>query len=264
MKDTAKVDVVLSTLNSENTLRQCLSAAQKVLPVNRFIIVDGGSVDGTLEIAREFGCIIHVRPDLNLGQSRLFGFQQVETEWFVQLDSDVVLHETWFEEVTKHAEQADIIETGRINYYKIPFVPTPRRGLFGQCLIKKSTVENVESLNIGEQEDEFFRGIVTGKGYVWLQLPECLADHYGPYYATPERYKNKNMKMQVSASISGQEPTWKNNGYLDGRFKGIGRLSKTTLYLIYKPLRDCVHDLLYNLKCLFYYYKGYIQGSRHK
>ena len=45
-----KIDVVLLTKNSiKPCLKECVESIFANLPVNRLIVVDGGSTDGTLE-----------------------------------------------------------------------------------------------------------------------------------------------------------------------------------------------------------------------
>ena len=49
-----RVDVVIITKNSERMLNECLKAVYENVPLNRLIVVDGYSIDRTLEIVRGF------------------------------------------------------------------------------------------------------------------------------------------------------------------------------------------------------------------
>src|SRR5689334_14430774 len=52
---TALVSIVLTTLNAEQYMRECLdSCLQQTYPHFELIVVDGGSVDGTLDILRTY------------------------------------------------------------------------------------------------------------------------------------------------------------------------------------------------------------------
>jgi len=94
------IDVVVLTKNSQRMLRECLSSIYKNVPVNRLIVVDGYSTDNTLKIVEEFrqkyGNVVVLKDRGTRGSARLKGIRQVETEWFMFVDSDVILCDRWF------------------------------------------------------------------------------------------------------------------------------------------------------------------------
>lgn len=103
-----KVDVVILTRDSDDLLRACLSSIYGNIPVNRLIAVDGHSSDLTLQILDEFkrkyGNVKVVQEDGTRGKSRERGMREVETEWFVFVDSDVVLCRDWFQKASRLIE----------------------------------------------------------------------------------------------------------------------------------------------------------------
>ena len=54
-----RCSVTIITLNEEKNLRDCL---ESVLLAAEIVIVDSGSTDRTLEIARELGCKVVTNP----------------------------------------------------------------------------------------------------------------------------------------------------------------------------------------------------------
>ncbi len=60
------VDVVIPTLNCKQNLVHCLERlrAQDYCGDTRIIVVDGGSTDGTADVALQFGCELIVRPGI--------------------------------------------------------------------------------------------------------------------------------------------------------------------------------------------------------
>src|SRR5260370_35548572 len=113
------MDVVMCTLNSERSVEACIKGVLREVAVQRFHVVDGGSTDATLEIVRRFPQVtVHVRPDLTLGQSRAFSFTLPETEWFLQIDSDVILREGWASVPAGHFGRADVLEFCSENNYE--------------------------------------------------------------------------------------------------------------------------------------------------
>jgi glycosyltransferase involved in cell wall biosynthesis len=60
------VDVVIPTLNCKSNLVRCLERlrAQDYRGDTRIVVVDGGSTDGTVDVALRFGCDLIARPGI--------------------------------------------------------------------------------------------------------------------------------------------------------------------------------------------------------
>lgn len=95
-----KVDVCISTLNSELTLEPCLKSVVKNIPYRKIFLMDGGSNDNTIKIAEKYGCEIHYCFK-GLTDSRRESFRLCETELLVNIDSDIVLPSQWFDRCMK-------------------------------------------------------------------------------------------------------------------------------------------------------------------
>jgi len=100
-KRIGEIDVVVLTKNSERQFERCLSAIYGNVPVNRLIVVDGNSTDKTLEILGKFekryGNVVLIQNIESRGYARQIGIKNVETEWFMFVDSDAILCKGWFE-----------------------------------------------------------------------------------------------------------------------------------------------------------------------
>jgi glycosyltransferase involved in cell wall biosynthesis len=86
------IDVVMLTKNSNKPwFRRVLAAIKREIPVHHFIVVDGYSTDGTVDVVREnFGNKVKViETKASLGCARYLGMRAVDTEWFAFIDSDV-------------------------------------------------------------------------------------------------------------------------------------------------------------------------------
>lgn len=91
-------DVIVLTKDSSRTLHECLAAISKQTIPSRIIIVDGGSTDTTLEIAREFtNTIIHELPrDIprvgnNCAKARNLGLAASTSKLVAFVDADVII-----------------------------------------------------------------------------------------------------------------------------------------------------------------------------
>jgi glycosyltransferase involved in cell wall biosynthesis len=100
------VDVVLITKDSERMLTECLESVYDNVPVGQLLVVDGYSKDKTLEILNQFNQKHHnVKIILDHGTratARQKGIRQVATEWFLFVDSDVVLCKDWYKKAQKY------------------------------------------------------------------------------------------------------------------------------------------------------------------
>ena len=95
-----KTDVVVLTKNSAITLEACLHGIFDAIPVSQLIVVDGGSSDATLRIARKYHAVI-IHEKGYLARARYRGALEAETQWFCFVDSDIVLHHSWYQGLKK-------------------------------------------------------------------------------------------------------------------------------------------------------------------
>jgi len=82
------VSVVIRTLNEQRYLREllvCVGSQKSDLFTIETVVIDSGSTDGTLEIAKEFGCrITHIsKADFTFGRSLNLGCKYANGEVFV-------------------------------------------------------------------------------------------------------------------------------------------------------------------------------------
>ena len=83
-----KITITLITLNSEKTLKTVLEA---VSWADEIVLVDSGSTDGTLEIARQFKAKIIYRVFEGYGSQKNFATDQASNDWILSLDDDEIL-----------------------------------------------------------------------------------------------------------------------------------------------------------------------------
>jgi len=77
-----EIDVVMLTKNSNKPwFKRVLKAIKEEVPVHHFIVVDGYSTDGTIEVVKEFfdDKLILLRTRKPLGCARYLGMKPVDT-----------------------------------------------------------------------------------------------------------------------------------------------------------------------------------------
>ncbi|HEX6977274.1 MAG TPA: glycosyltransferase family 2 protein [Patescibacteria group bacterium] len=107
-----RISAVVITLNEEKNLARCLASVADW--VSEIVVVDSGSTDSTIKIAKKFGSKIYTRKFDNYADQKNFADSKASCEWILSLDAD--------EEVTEElAREVKIsIETLDCNGFLIP------------------------------------------------------------------------------------------------------------------------------------------------
>ncbi|MDH5482961.1 MAG: glycosyltransferase family 2 protein [Candidatus Bathyarchaeota archaeon] len=193
------IDVVMLTKNSEHLLTECLQSIYENVPVKRLIVVDGFSTDGTLEIMdkfnRKYGSVKIITEKGSRAKAREKGIQEVETQWFMFADSDVILCKNWFRKAVKHINNSvgaiwglniDVIPNVKNKFFLKSLALVARecfnlRGGMHDTLLRLELVEDIE---IPEQlhayEDAYIVNWIKKKGYNVIIGDEIYCLHYRP------------------------------------------------------------------------------------
>lgn len=90
MDSNIKISLVMIVKNEEKVLARCLESVKEL--VDEMVIVDTGSKDRTIEIAKSFGAkIYHYQWQNDFGAARNFALDQATTKWRLVLDADEYL-----------------------------------------------------------------------------------------------------------------------------------------------------------------------------
>ena len=193
----SSVDVVLLTKNSQRCLKECLDSVYQNVPVHELIVIDGYSTDETLPILNNFNEQYHnvkiFYDKGNRATARQKGIGLVTTEWFIFVDSDVILCRDWYKkaqacinenvgavwgtEVWSTIETASTLKLFLLVTRKIFEV----RGGTHDTLIRTSTVRDIRiPKKLHVFEDGYIKDWIESKGFqvVACYVPFCL--HYRP------------------------------------------------------------------------------------
>lgn len=138
------ISVVLTTFNEEKNLPACLDSIKSL--VDEIVIVDGGSQDKTIEIAKQYGARILITDNpKNFHINKQKAIDLAKKDWILQLDAD----ERVSTELKKEILLAINNESNSFNGYWIP-----RKNWFlGRFLLKG-----------GQYPDYTLRLYLNGKG----------------------------------------------------------------------------------------------------
>lgn len=201
MKDT-KIDVIILTKNSfEPCLKDCLNSIYANIPVNRLLVVDGGSTDGTLDFVQKYPRIEIIDDSRgNRATARQKGIEAVKTMWHLHVDSDVILCKDWFKKAQKYMRPSigavwgvpipkdshvfNIARSMAKLYRKdviewIMHQQHLKRYLTHDTMIRTEAVEDIRiPTDLHIWEDHYIGSHVVSKNYKWIKTRDPYCIHY--------------------------------------------------------------------------------------
>ncbi len=169
-----QVSIIIPAYNSERSIGLCLDAIRSLdYPARKLevIVVDNGSRDQTISIARRHGARVLVHPRIFVSEMRNLAAQEATGEVLGFIDSDCLVSPTWLKNALRHLQEPSVAVAGcgyalgespswierhwHYQYLKPPtevnFIPA------GNMTIKKSVFEQVGGfdprLESGEDSD---------------------------------------------------------------------------------------------------------------
>jgi len=211
----AAIDVLMLTLDAASFLDRCLISLYREIPVRRLLVCDGGSKDCTIDILKKYPRVqTFIRPDIRTtGKATDFLFSQLETEWFVLIDADVELPPGWYDEMCKHKDRYDFMESsGRTlayHFYRdFPITRDANSRAYDFCFLgRKEAIKNYSCDDdyIWRMIDFYLRQQIEKSGYRYGKVPTTYRIHH-----ETERipYKSDEEKKFYKVVYRFKEPEW--------------------------------------------------------
>lgn len=194
-----QVDVVVLTKNSERVLERCLNSVFNNVPVHRLIVVDGYSTDSTIDIVKRFdekhGNVVLIEDCGTRGSARLKGIRTVETEWFMFVDSDVVLCGDWYNKAKTFIKDGVgavwgiEVWAGMTNPFILNLFLKATRRIFEvrggthDLLVSYDVIKDIDiPKDLHVFEDTFIKDWIVRKGYKLVATYDPYCIHYRPSF----------------------------------------------------------------------------------
>ncbi len=134
---TSKISVLIIAQNNEATIERTL---RSVSNFDQIVVIDGGSTDGTVNLAKKYGAKVVFHPFKSFPDQRNFSLTQAEHEWCLVVDSDEEVSPELHKElcsITKSPSSALLYRIVRTEY------------LLGQ--------ENIHGYGRSDYQERFFK-----------------------------------------------------------------------------------------------------------
>lgn len=195
------IDVVILTKDSMPTIKSTIeSLLSSDIPINKIIFVDGYSKDGTLDYIKSLNKSLDIEiilDDGNRATARQKGIESVSTDWFMFLDSDVVLPTKWFKYAIKYMRRdvgaiwGTVINFSERAYYQYRFskifyktslielfrLRGLQRGYTHDTLINLNAVRDIRIPSFLDTfEDHYIRLYIERRGFKYIPAfpPYCI------------------------------------------------------------------------------------------
>jgi glycosyltransferase involved in cell wall biosynthesis len=145
-----KADVIMWAKNGASMLPIVLKRADEVIPreiVRKKIFVDDHSTDESRKIAKDFNWIVYPNEKGGIANGINTALKNVDSEYFISLEQDLVLAKDWFEKIPKHLENPRIVSA---QGWKLPNHPILRK-------ISEFALEKANSTTLHSIDNNFFK-----------------------------------------------------------------------------------------------------------
>ena len=88
MSEKIPITVIIIAQNEEANIERCIRSCSDI---GEILLIDSGSTDQTLHIAKKLGAKVIEQPWLGFGPQKRFGVAHSSTDWFLSLDADEYL-----------------------------------------------------------------------------------------------------------------------------------------------------------------------------
>lgn len=171
------VDVIIPIIHTNELWESNLLSIFREIPVKRLLISDGGCIDDSIEILQKFPrvTVFDHKKFTSLGYCLRILMEEVQTERFIYLHSDVYLPAGWFATMWQSSEKYDWCESKHNNTFLLDIEANYEnydRSLSGGQIGKKSAFAKVLPLI----DDDF---LYRNEDIIFSELIKKMGGSYG-------------------------------------------------------------------------------------
>lgn len=180
------VDVIIPIVHTNELWEKNLISIYREIPVKRLLISDGGCIDDSIKIANKFPRvkIFDHKKYVSLGYCIRKLIEEVKTDWFIYLHSDVYLPKGWFEEMCKNKKKYDWFECRQHQTILVDYplkYPKEDRSFSGSQMGRKAAFKNILPMidddYLYRNEDMIFAELIEREGYEYGRIGKVFHYH---------------------------------------------------------------------------------------
>ena len=212
------IDVIVPTLHVTEIWEENLKSFYREIPIRTLRIGDAGMPAKAREIAERFPrvAIVDHRAYASLGYSIRRLIEDVDTEWFAYLQSDVYLPDGWFDAMSPRRGEFDWFGARMRITALVEYDYDHGRPYAGSQMGRKAAFEpalaRVDDDFVYRREDYIFEEIVRAGGFRCGKVDETFHYHQvmDRAYATDSRFRRQILGVDVRTELSPEEEvrTW--------------------------------------------------------
>lgn len=196
--------VIIPVIHTNELWEQNLISIYREIPVAELLIADGGCVDNSLEVAKKFPRvrILNHHQYKSLGYSIRLMIEEVKTEWFAYLHSDVYLPIGWFDQMKRYQGTYDWygcrMQHTLMVEYDLDYGERPYAGAqLGKRKVFEQHVSRVDDDYVYRQEDFVFSDIVKRGGGIEGRIDDVFHYHQTMHKVSPTGRKITGVRISV-------------------------------------------------------------------
>lgn len=209
------VDIVIPIIHTNELWYKNLISIYREIPVNRLLLGNGGCLDDSLDIASRFPRVeIYDHTSYKtLGYSIRKLIEQVTTEWFIYLHSDVYIPENWFNAMVSHCGKYDWFECEQQMVYLVEYENTYAKssrgfGFGGSQMGRRSAFSDmlyaIDDDYLYRNEDIIIRTLLQKHGHTWGFVDSSFHYHIAMHKQSTTGRQIEKMQFQVTTTEAEQ------------------------------------------------------------
>lgn len=261
------VDVIIPVIHTNILWEKNLLSIYREIPVNRLLIGNGGCIDDSLKIAKKFPRvkIFNHKKYVSLGYSIRKLIEEVKTDWFVYLHSDIYLPKDWFVKMQKYQKKYDWFESRQHQTIMIDYLldyPKEDRPFSGTQIGRKSAFRNVlpqiDDDYLYRNEDMIFTNLIEKEGYKYGRVRKTF--HYHQIMNKKSKWQRTISNVSINVDLNRKEE----NRVWIMQAKGLIKYTNPTdKYLIY-DVQSSIGRLRLDKKFNFKEFRNWVKKTNPK
>lgn len=222
------VDVIIPIMHTNELWYSNLISIYREIPVNRLVLGDGGVIDNSLEIVKEFPRVVILDHTdfVSLGYSIRHLIEAVETKWFIYLHSDVYLPEGWFDTMEKHQKNYDWYQcrqqlTVQVEYDPYTQYAYTHRAYSGSQMGRKdaflAVLPQIDDDYLYRNEDIILAQLIEQEGLKYGHVNETF--HYHQIMHKESKWERKLTRVDLRVDSTPDEDLRANMTFIKGIIK---------------------------------------------